>query len=178
MRRDRYETTLSFAVSLIGRMQHGAGGGLDGLFFSRTNGSGSDAALRWCCRAASGRKQLAAWTSRGWPVRGGSGIAAGAALSSGWRRWFDRAGRSFVAELIRAIARARPAVLKYDQCVPKHRSRAKPQRRQGKWPLRLGGFARGSDAYFPVGDHFDFRVKAPDRRFESNAGGTWPSAAY
>jgi len=120
MRRDRYETTLSFAVSFIGRMQHGSGGGFDGLLFSRTNGSGSDAALWWCCRAASGRKQFTAWTSRGWPVRGGSRITAGAAHGSGWGRCFDRAGPSSCAEFIRAIARACPAVLKYDQCVPNH----------------------------------------------------------
>jgi hypothetical protein len=129
MRRDRYETTLSLAVSLIGRMQYGAGGGFDGLFFSRTNGSGSDAALWWRCRAASGRKQLAAWK-----CGGGSRITAVSVRASGRRSRLDRAGRSFAAELIRAIARAGPSVLKYDQCVPNHRvtEDTNPKRQRGR----------------------------------------------
>ncbi len=123
MRRDRYETTLSFAVSFVGRMQYGARGGLDGLFFSGTNGTGSDAALWRSCRAASGRKQLATGSGRG-----GSWITAGAAHGSGWGRCFDRAGPSSCAEFIRAIARACPSVLKYDQYVPNHTN---PKRKRG-----------------------------------------------
>ena len=121
-----YETTLSFVVSLIGRMQHGSGGGFDGLLFSRTNGSGSDAALWGRCRAASGRKQLTAGSGRG-----GSWITAGAAHGSGRRSRLDRAGPSSCAEFIRAIARACPAVLKYDQCVPNHRVTEDTDRRVG-----------------------------------------------
>jgi len=93
-------------------MQYGARGGLDGLFFSGTNGTGSDAALWRSCRAASGRKQLTAGSGRGGSGCGGSWITAGAAHDSGWGRCFDRAGRSPAAEFIRAIARARPSVLK------------------------------------------------------------------
>ena len=131
IRRDRYETILSLAVSLIGRMQHGASGGFDGLFFTRTDGSGSDAALRWRYRAASGRKQLAAWTSRGWPGGSGSRITAGSSRASGRRRCVGRAGRSTFPEFIRAIARACPSVLKYDQCVPNHRVTEDTDRRVG-----------------------------------------------
>src|SRR5260370_624402 len=114
-------------------MQHGAGGGLDGLFFSGTDGTGSDPTLWWCFGAASWRKQLAAWNcgSR-------SRITAGSARASGRRSRLDRAGRSSRAEFIRAIARARPAVLKYDQCVPDHRVTEDTERQGDKETGRQG----------------------------------------
>jgi hypothetical protein len=106
MRRGGYETTLSLAVPFIVRMQHCARSGFDGLFFSGTNGSGSDAALWRSFGAASRWKQLTAWNgdSRSW-------ITARAARASGRRFCIDRAGRSSPVEFIRAIARAARSIL-------------------------------------------------------------------
>jgi hypothetical protein len=91
-------------------MQHGAGSGLDGLFFSGTDGSGSDASLWRSFRAASWRKQLTAWSgdSRSW-------ITARAARASGRRSCIHRAGRSSSVEFTRAIARAARSILNWWQ---------------------------------------------------------------
>jgi hypothetical protein len=85
------ETTVDFIVSLSGRLQHGAGGGFDGLLFAGTDGSGNDAALRRSSRAASGR--LIAARRSGGPERAAR-AASSAGDSTRWCR-FDTAGRTF-----------------------------------------------------------------------------------
>jgi hypothetical protein len=94
------ETTLNSSVSSFRRLQHGAGGRFDGLFFAGKDGTGDDAALWWGVGAASGRFIVAAG---GGGHTGFAARAAGSArnaVNSGWWSGFDGADRAFRARFV------------------------------------------------------------------------------